>query len=487
MKLSVLLQDILAHPIDHEVTVDGLALDSRKVKQGDLFFACVGTQVDGKAYIDDAILRGARVVLAEGNAPSELRGTIPVIFIPDLGKKIGVIASRFYHHPSEKMQVVGITGTNGKTSCSHFIAAALTQNQLPCGVIGTLGNGLYGHIQESNLTTPDAVTLQKTLADFLSQHAKYVAMEVSSHSVDQGRMNGVEFEIGIFTNLTRDHLDYHGTMENYAAAKRKFFDSTATKTIVANADDAFGRKLIQDFHGIKPIYAYSLEKQKLEIDVPLISVENIRLDLDGIHARVNSPWGQGEISAHLIGKFNLSNILAAFTALSLLKIPFEKVLTLLSQLKSVPGRMQALGGKGKPLVVVDYAHTPDALEKVLQALRHHCQGKLICIFGCGGDRDRGKRPLMAAIAEKLADVVMMTDDNPRTENPAQIFEDILQGFQKPQTILQEHDRAKAIQKMIQQAEVGDCVLVAGKGAETYQIIGKEKFQFSDVDVVLTHF
>lgn len=487
MKLSLLLNDKLPSQLAQDIEVSGLALDSRKVKPGDLFFACVGTQLDGRLYIEDAIKRGAQVVLAEGTPALEMRESIPVIFMPDLSKQVGSIASHFYHSPSEKMQIVGITGTNGKTSCSYFIAEALTHHHFPCGVIGTLGNGLYGNIQESNLTTPDAVTLQKTFADFLSLGAKHVAMEVSSHSIDQGRMNGIDFAIGIFTNLTRDHLDYHGTMENYGNTKKKFFEQAATKTIILNADDAFGKKLIAEFQGKKPVYAYSLEKPTQSSDIPFIYAENIRLDINGIHATVISPWGQGELSAQLIGKFNLSNVLAAFTALCLLEIPFEKVLQLISQLKSVPGRMQALGGKEKPLVVVDYAHTPDALEKVLQALRNHCQGKLICIFGCGGDRDRGKRPMMAAIAEKFSDCVMVTDDNPRTENPAQIFQDIFQGFSAPKDILHEHDRTKAIQTMIREAKAGDCVLIAGKGAETYQMIGDKKIHFSDVEVVLNQF
>ncbi len=461
-----------------------LVLDSRSIKPGDLFIAYKGAAFDGRDFIDDAIAKGASAVLAEGEERVEYRGKTPVFFTPHIVSAIGLIAAKFYHHPSNALKVIGITGTNGKTSCAHFIASALHELNLVCGVIGTLGNGLYGHLQATNLTTPDAITLQKTLAGFLKQEAKYVAMEVSSHSLDQGRINGINFFVSIYTNLTRDHLDYHGSMENYGNAKKKLFESTATHCSVMNADDEWGLSMLHELQNKGHIYAYGTTPAKLPAHIPYVEAKNVQLDLEGIRAEIHSPWGVGELRAGIMGKFNVSNLLAVFTTLCLLGIPFKKALQAIAQLKSVDGRMQFLGGNEKPLVVVDYSHTPDALEKALMALRHHCAGKLYCIFGCGGDRDRGKRPIMAGIAEQLSDYVVLTDDNPRTESAEQIFADIKAGFSKPAQVVIQHDRAEAIQYAIKQAKKGDCILIAGKGAETYQIIGTEKFPFSDVEQVI---
>jgi UDP-N-acetylmuramoyl-L-alanyl-D-glutamate--2,6-diaminopimelate ligase len=296
-------------------------------------------------------------------------------------------------------------------------------------------------------------------------------------------VNAIHFDIGIFTNLSRDHLDYHGSMENYAAAKRKLFEKTDLQYAVINADDEFGKNMIESRVHDR-IFAYSVDKKlSLKNSVPTIFAEEVQLDLTGIYARISTPWGEGNLQVPLIGKFNLSNCLAVLTSLCLLEIPMATALSVFSRLHSVEGRMQVLGGQHQPLVIVDYAHTPDALEKVLSALRAHCKGKLFCLFGCGGDRDRGKRPLMAKVAERLADEIFVTNDNPRTENAEQIAAEIMQGFAQPNKVKIELDRAKAIQEIIRSASSDDCVLIAGKGAETYQIIGKEKIPFSDVEVV----
>lgn len=478
--LGTLLNDIVTTD-KGDIEINNLALDSRLVKPGDLFFALKGTHLDGNQFIKDAIQKGAQVVLTDSDIKSS-EGSVPIISIPGLNKKIGLIASRFYNAPSKQMKVVGITGTNGKTSTSHFIAAILHELNKSCGVIGTLGSGLYGHVKETGLTTPDAITLQKTLAEFLKEDAKYTAMEVSSHSIDQGRINGIDFAVSVFTNLTRDHLDYHHTMEAYGNTKKKLFESDASRYAVINSDDAFGKQIISELRDKKLLYVYGMNEISYR-DVPVVYAENIHLDLDGIRAEVHSPWGMGELRCGLIGKFNLSNLLAVITTLCLLEIPLEAVLSAIAKLKPVDGRMQTLGGKDKPLVVVDYSHTPDALEKALAALRHHCQGKLYCVFGCGGDRDRGKRPIMAKMAEQYSDQVIVTDDNPRTEDAEQIFNDIRAGFAHPEKILMQHDRAQAIRETIQMAQPGDCILIAGKGAETYQIIGTTKNPFSDVEQV----
>lgn len=488
IKLSKLLYHLYDTALYSDPEITGLALDSRDVKPGYLFFACKGTHLDGRDFIDNAIKNGASAILAEVEDETtrfHMKEDIPVFPVRHLNHEIGKIAAEFYEHPAKKLKIIGVTGTNGKTSCSYFVASALTQINMPCGVIGTLGIGIYPEIKSGNLTTPDAITLQKSFADFVKQSAKFVSMEASSHSIDQGRITGIEFDVGIFTNLTRDHLDYHGTMEAYGSSKQKLFDNPLTKYCVINADDAFGKKLINTLKSDN-VFAYGLskplfDKKGLE---KWIYADFIKLDLSGIHAKVFTPWGEGKLFVPLLGQFNLSNVLAVLTTLCLLKVPFDTALHCLANLSPVPGRMQTLGGINKPLVVVDYAHSPDALEKVLMALRLHCQGKLYCLFGCGGDRDRGKRPLMAKVAEKFADWVIVTDDNPRNEDPDQIVADIMQGFSSPDQVIVQHDRSKAIQYIIQYAEVSDCVLIAGKGAEMYQQIGNEKIAFSDVEKVM---
>lgn len=473
MKLSRILQDHFSITSTQDCEIKGLAIDSRQVKSGYLFFAYEGTHHDGSEYIQDAIEKGAVAVLTDSTQKNDKN--IPIINVPQLRKKIPDIAAQFYQYPAKSLRIVGVTGTNGKTSCTHFLASSLQQLEISCGVIGTLGNGLYGQTQETNLTTPDAITLQKTFSGFLREGAKAVAMEVSSHSLDQGRIAGIEFEVGVFTNLTRDHLDYHGSMEAYGKAKRKLFD--CSRNAVINLDDAFGRTLIQSLPK-ETIFSYSTHDKDATV-----FANNIDLSISGIKAEIFSPWGQGDLKVPLIGKFNLSNLLAVLTTLCVMNIPFKKALECLSHLSSVPGRMQILGGGKAPLVVVDYSHTPDALEKVLVALRQHCLGKLYCLFGCGGDRDRGKRPVMAKIAETHSDFILVTDDNPRTEDPRQIVTDILKGFVEIDKVQVQHNRSKAIEDIIKYAKEGDCVLIAGKGAETYQQIGNDKIPFSDVEQV----
>jgi UDP-N-acetylmuramoyl-L-alanyl-D-glutamate--2,6-diaminopimelate ligase len=378
----------------------------------------------------------------------------------------------------------GVTGTNGKTSCTHFIAQSLQALGMPAGVIGTLGSGLYGALGQAGLTTPDAITLQAILSFLVNQGAKAVAMEVSSHSIDQHRVNGIEFEVGIFTNLTQDHLDYHGDLETYASVKKRFLAEMPVNHVIINADDSYGLKWLTELASQKSVFAYSVnENISLPSFIPITYASNIKLSLKGIEADIYSPWGEGKLSSPLIGQFNLSNVLAVLTALCVYGISFKEALSLLAQLKPVPGRMQTLGGAGKPLAVVDYAHTPDALENALKALRVHTKGRLLCVFGCGGDRDPGKRPLMASIAERLADQVIVTNDNPRTEDPEVIAQQIYAGFSNPNEVIRELDRSKAIEKSIQLASENDCILVAGKGAEHYQLIGNQQFHFDDVEQV----
>ncbi len=476
MTLSTLLADFYPTALQKEIDITQLSLDSRLVEPGDLFFAFRGTHLDGRQFINEAIQKGAHAVLLEADAIHlNWQENIPLISIPDLKRKIGEIAARFYDYPAKKMRMVGVTGTSGKTSCTQFIGSVLQQLHKPCGIIGTLGNGLYGNIQGGNLTTPDAITLQRTFAQFLQEGAEVTAMEVSSHSLDQGRVNGIEFEIGVFTNLTREHLDYHLTMEAYGAAKKRLFSQS--KYAIINADDAYGQELLTTLSTQNSTISYST-KQNADV-----CVHDLQLSSTGINAKINTPWGFADLQSSLVGQFNLSNLLAVITSLCLLEIPLSSVIKSIRQIQPVPGRMQTLGGHTKPLVIVDYAHKPDALEKVLIALRQQCQGQLYCIFGCGGERDRGKRPMMAAIAERYADQVIVTDDNPRHEDPAFIVKEIMQGFSDKTKVIVEHDRSKAIHDVIQSAVVGDCILIAGKGAETYQLIGDIKIAFSDEEKV----
>jgi len=482
MRLSSLLKDFLSLPTTVDCDVSALTLDSRHVAVNGLFLAIKGSQLDGRKFIDEAISRGAAAVLMEADSAvesiSEKHGK-PIIPIYQLHNKVGHLAAVFYDYPAKKMQMIGVTGTSGKTSCTHFIAQSLQSLNLPCGIMGTLGNGFYGALGPVGLTTPDAVTLQSTLHQFVTQQAKAIAMEVSSHSIDQGRISGIEFDLGIFTNLTQDHLDYHGDMETYAAVKRRFFAEYPTKQLIINADDVYGRKWISELSQQKNVMAYSLVKQSAL--TPSIYVEHVESTLEGIEAHVYSPWGQGILSLPLVGHFNLSNALATFAVLGLMDVPFNDILHELSQLEAVPGRMQTLCRQGQPLVVIDYAHKPDALLKVLQTLRQLTQGKLICVFGCGGERDNGKRPLMANIAERWADKVIVTNDNPRHEKPEEIAAQIMQGFSHPERVLVELDRSKAIEISIQWANARDCVLIAGKGAERYQQIGDNKIPFDDME------
>jgi UDP-N-acetylmuramoyl-L-alanyl-D-glutamate--2,6-diaminopimelate ligase len=377
MSLRALLQDIAKVNSANEREITGLSADSRTIQSGDLFLATMGAQYDGRNFIHDALVQGAVAIVCEKNSLSEDMSSeikncsVPVILIKDLQKTIGHIAARFYNNPSQKMTIIGVTGTNGKTSCSQFIARCLQAANVPCGVIGTLGAGFPDKLISSALTTPHPIELQHQLAEFLEQGAKAVVMEVSSHSLVQDRVQAVEFDIAVFTNLTRDHLDYHGDMDNYANAKRMLFEKPGLQYAVINIDDSYGREYLSHLPKSLKIFGYSISDNTA--DIPVVRASHIEMAAKGFTAQVETPWGSGELRSHLLGRFNISNLLAVLTTLNLLKIPFAKTLEYLTALTTVPGRMQIFGGNKQPLVVVDYAHTPDALEKALTALREHCQ------------------------------------------------------------------------------------------------------------------
>lgn len=478
---SVLAGIVVVDPVwDRKIT--GVSIDSRHVQSGDLFIACQGLEVDGRDFIPEAIRRGAIAVIADTKNEEQLTqktgDNIPVFYTQDLQQKIGKISARFYGHSSRRVHVIGITGTNGKTSTSHFIARALQQCQHPCAVIGTLGYGLIGDLQRPSHTTPDAIRLQRLLLNCYQSGVNHVAMEASSHALAQGRVKNIEFKTAVFTNLTRDHLDYHGDMESYGQAKMKLFQQFGLQNAIINADDALSAKILDILPNHVRAITYGLENPDAQLNA-----FNIVLDANGIHADVKTPWGQGRIDSRLLGRFNLSNLLAVMAAVCVNDVNFDDALAAINALHDVPGRMQAFSAEGQPLVVVDYAHTPDALEKVLQSLHEHCKGKLWCVFGCGGGRDSGKRPQMAKVAEALADHVIITDDNPRNEAPEAIVADILAGIQKTEAVMIEHDREQAIRQAIAAASEEDVVLIAGKGHEDYQIIGNQTLNFDDRVIV----
>jgi UDP-N-acetylmuramoyl-L-alanyl-D-glutamate--2,6-diaminopimelate ligase len=481
MDLTTLLQHLISHPLT-AILISGITSDSREVKPGDLFIAHAGPKANQSYFIEQAIRKGAVAIVkeAETNISSfETTAGIPIYAIPNLKQQVAKIAARFYQNPSQHLKFIGVTGTNGKTSCSQFIARILEQHNIRCGIIGTLGQGFPDHITPGTLTTPGAIELQRTLADLQTQGADYIAMEVSSHSLAQQRVAGIPFETAIFTNLTRDHLDYHGDMEHYSQAKRLLFLTPGLKNAVINADDAFGQQLLAEFSSQFACYGYSIENSAKST----VYADQLQFHAQSISAHIHSPWGEGILQSPLLGRFNVSNLLATLTTLCLLGLPFPQVLAKLSHLPTVPGRMQCVGGGDQPVVVVDYSHTPDSLEKALLALHEHSQQKIWCVFGCGGNRDKGKRPLMAQIAEKYSDHIIITNDNPRFEDPKTITDEILQGIANPQAVIVERDRRAAIAYAITHAQVGDIILVAGKGHETYQIIGDEKIHFDDVEEV----
>ncbi|MGQ7959392.1 UDP-N-acetylmuramoyl-L-alanyl-D-glutamate--2,6-diaminopimelate ligase [Pseudomonas sp. SP16.1] len=457
------------------VLIRELTLDSRKVRPGDLFLAVPGSQQDGRMHIADAVARGAAAVAyeAEGAAPMRAESSV-LVPVKGLAGQLSAIAGRFYGEPSRGLHLIGVTGTNGKTSVSQLLAQALDLLGQRCGIVGTLGNGFHGALEQGKHTTPDPVGVQATLASLKQAGARAVAMEVSSHGLDQGRVAALEFDVAVFTNLSRDHLDYHGDMQAYGAAKARLFAWPELQCRVVNLDDAFGQELAQQTHDSRLI-GYSLNDASA-----YLHCRETQFGDHGVRAHLVTPRGEGMLRSSLLGRFNLSNLLAVVGALLGMDYGLDEILKVLPQLQGPAGRMQRLGGGTQPLVVVDYAHTPDALEKVLEAMRPHVRGRLICLFGCGGDRDRGKRPLMAAAAERLADAVWVTDDNPRTEDPAQIIKDIRAGFAAPDAVQFVPGRGEAIARLVAQAEAADVLVLAGKGHEDYQEIMGVRQPFSDL-------
>ncbi|TNY28359.1 UDP-N-acetylmuramoyl-L-alanyl-D-glutamate--2,6-diaminopimelate ligase [Thermomonas haemolytica] len=477
MLLGELLPEL--EGLSAELAITGLVQDSREVRPGDAFVAIGGFGAHGLHFADAAKAAGAAAVLYEPPAPDDLPAPADAIPVPGLRARMGALADTFHGHPSAAMATVGVTGTNGKTSTVQLLAQAWTLRGQKAGTLGTLGAGIWPKAVPTGFTTPLVLRLHALLAELRDEGASAVAMEVSSHALDQGRVDGVHFDVAVFTNLTRDHLDYHGDMARYGAAKAKLFDWPGLRAAAVNLDDAFGRELFAAVQGKVRALGFSSR------GAPGASVraEELVLDAGGIGFLLHAGGQAHPVRSPLLGRFNVDNLLGVATTLFALDMAPALIAETLSQLLPVDGRMNRLGGApGQPLVVVDYAHTPDALEQALASLRAHAAGRLVCVFGCGGERDTGKRPQMAAIAERLADVVIVTDDNPRGEDGDAIVADILAGFLAPQAVVVQRDRATAIASAIAQAAPGDVVLVAGKGHEPYQEIAGVKHPFEDAAV-----
>lgn len=467
-------------------------LDSRRVRAGDVFVAlpsfhgandgsCEAKGLDGRDFIPAAIEQGAALVLthSDGDLAISERQNTPIIALADLAAQLSEISGRFYAQPSRELLAVGITGTNGKTTCSQLLAQVFAYAGHTPAVIGTLGAGLLSaKAEKTGFTTPHAAQCQQLVRQSVQSGADMLAIEVSSHALEQGRVSDIQFDAAVFTNLSRDHLDYHGSMVHYAAAKARLFTEFSSSVQVVNIDDQFGAQLyrqLREANGAEQLLSVS---RQTDAD---ISVSQTSFTPAGVGARVSSPWGEFTLEAPLYGGFNLDNCLAVFATACALGLQPNVVLLALENLAPVSGRMESvISGSSDIQVLVDFAHTPDALKQALTALKDHQQKKLVCLFGCGGDRDQGKRAQMGAIAEQLADSVWLTSDNPRSEDPKVIIDDILSGLVNADQVHVEQDRACAIAQVIARAEAGDCILIAGKGHETEQIFADHSVEFSDI-------
>jgi UDP-N-acetylmuramoyl-L-alanyl-D-glutamate--2,6-diaminopimelate ligase len=458
----------------------GVADDSRQVRPGDLFLAYPGDLADGRRYIVDAVQRGAVAVFwqpgGDFDFDQNIGLTVANLPVDALRPLAGPLAHMVYGHPSENLSLIAITGTNGKTTISQCLARAYPK---PCAIIGTLGAGFPDALVETGFTTPEATTLMRYLAEFRTKHAAACALEASSIGIEEGRMNGARVDVAVFTNFTRDHLDYHGSMEAYADAKEKLFHWPRLRTAIINLDDEFGLKLMRDTSAMR-VLGYAIGEARRDFPA-LVRAENLADTPAGQSFTLVLPNGRVNVETALVGRYNISNLLAVAAVLHDAGLPADDVARRLADLTPPPGRMERVGGNGEPLVVVDYAHTPDALENALKALRDVAtprNGRLCVVFGCGGDRDKGKRPQMGRIAERLADRVLVTSDNPRSEQPQAIVNEILAGMTHAEV---EIDRAAAIRRAVAEAGEQDVILLAGKGHEPYQDMGGVRLPFSDVE------
>jgi len=480
--LKALLSGIADAP---QVPISGIAADSRKIQPGDVFLACQGTTSHGLDHLDQALAAGVAAVAwdcATGSAPE---ANIPMVPVDDLAGQLGEIANRWFDAPSKSVNVTGVTGTNGKTTVAYLIQQCLTKLQKKCAYVGTLGSGLTSIDSEGSLTTPPCIEMHALLASFREQGAQHAAIEVSSHAIEQNRIDGIHFESAIFTNLSRDHIDYHGSMRAYFESKASLFLDRDIRNRIVSLDTEFGVELA-DRCGSNVVTVSTLPDQ-VSHGRPYIFAPLAERKVDGWNISIDSSWGSAEFSLRMPGDFNVANALQVLAQMLCQEVSLADACDVLDKVSAPPGRMQRVESPADdslPSVYVDYSHTPASLEAALTALREHCSGKLWCVFGCGGDRDRGKRSMMGEIAERLADYPVVTNDNPRTEEPAKIIADILEGMQNGSEVIE--DRDDAIAHAVSAAASDDVILLAGKGHEYVQIIGNERLRFSDTEVAETH-
>lgn len=488
--LEGLVDDAVLEPVA-DIVVEDVSQDSRDIRRNTLFIAFKGAASHGLDYAAQAVRSGANVVLWDADdrdsttVSESLAAEAVFLRVADLQHKTGEIAARFFGHPSRELKLIGVTGTDGKTSVSHYIAQCMDSATSPCGLLGTLGNGLVHELQPTGLTTASAVQVQRSLASLVEKGAGAAVMEVSSHGLDQGRVNAVSFDTAVFTNLSQDHLDYHGNMQAYADAKSRLFAVDGLKSAVINLDDDFGRALAKNVRKRLTVAGYSVAKDigslMLLADF-VVHANNIQPVSHGFEINVASPKGTGDFQLNLLGRFNVSNALAVLATLLVNDVAFDESLKRVQAMTPVAGRMELIEAENKPTVIVDYAHTPQGLAAACEAVKQHFSGKLWCVFGCGGDRDRDKRPLMAQAAERFSDHVIVTSDNPRHEDPDQIISQILNGFDRREQVQSCVDRRQAIARALSQAAADDVILLAGKGHESCQIVGDQRIEFDDRSV-----
>ena len=478
MTLAELLQGIVDAP---ELPVTGITDDSRKLRAGNVFLACRGATSHGLDYLPQAIAAKVAAVVFDSATASGVEADVPVIPVNGLANQLGVIANRWFDSPSEQVRVTGVTGTNGKTTVAYLIRQCMQSLDHKCGYVGTLGSGLADIAGIGSMTTPPCIELHEILAGFRDQGARHAAIEVSSHALEQNRVDGVHFDSAIFTNLSRDHIDYHGTMRSYFESKSALFLHRDVRNRIVSLDTEFGAELA-DRCG-SDVVTVSTRFDRVANGRPYVFVRAVVATPTGPNISITSSWGSADISLPLLGDFNVANAAQVLALLLCQDVPFDDACDALAKVTAPPGRMQPVQvsvSGDLPTVYVDYSHTPASLEAALKALRGHCRGKLWCVFGCGGDRDRGKRSMMGKVAERLSDIAVVTSDNPRTENPGQIIADVLECMRADAIAIE--DRDQAIAHAISSAAVSDTILVAGKGHEHYQIIGTERLRFSDVEV-----
>lgn len=478
--------------------VRNLINDSRQIEPGDIFCAVIGTLQDGTKYIDAALKAGSDLILKETKIEAEhgnisykdINASVPVVSFYQLNKKLFELAESFYQSPQSQCRMIGVTGTNGKTTTSQLIAQLSEKAGITSAVIGTNGAGKLAALKPIANTTPGATELHQLLNEFVEQGVKHVAMEVSSHALAQGRVKPEMFNVAVFTNLSRDHLDYHGTMQAYGDAKQELFTQSNSQWAILNGNDQTAQQWLADwpcaYKASSKVWLYGKNLNTTELTCYL-SAENVRFSKAGIEFTVKSHLGSADIQSPLLGSFNIDNLLAAMSVLLTSGIELNQLSQLIPQIIAIDGRMESFSDADMPLAVVDYAHTPDALENALNASRLHCEGELWVVFGCGGNRDKGKRPQMGAIAEKLADKLIVTNDNPRNEAPEAIAEDILKGCQQPEKVTVMLARQQAVITALTQAKKDDVVVLAGKGHEDYIEIADQKINYNEREVVASHY